>query len=369
MTYESALHALLHDSSPGILPGLERIETLLHHLGDPQNDYKVIHVCGTNGKGTVSALLARSLQAAGYTVGLFTSPYVDDYREQIQVNGHYIGKQDFADCFAALQGQGSAFEKLTAMMYLYFSRRRVDWAVVECGMGGKNDSTNVLAHPALCVFTSISLDHTAFLGNTVEEIAREKAGILKPGCCAVVYPEEPAQTVLQNICRRQGVACYSPPDQGDFRKNNFETARLALSLLGVSSIVPYPQLPGRLEKIGRFLLDGSHNPAAAKALARSLPAGQPITAVVAMMRDKDCEKYLQTVLPHCSRVIVTSCGEARSMPAEELHRIAERFCSDCVSVAAPQDALALAQQSAEDMILVCGSFYLCRALRKNILSL
>ena len=110
MTYESALHALLHDSSPGILPGLERIETLLHRLGDPQNDYKVIHVCGTNGKGTVSALLARSLQAAGYTVGLFTSPYVDDYREQIQVNGHYIGKQEFADCFAALQGQGSALK-------------------------------------------------------------------------------------------------------------------------------------------------------------------------------------------------------------------------------------------------------------------
>lgn len=369
MEYETALDALLHRSSPGILPGLDRIRALLHALGDPQNDYKVIHVCGTNGKGTVSALLARSLQNAGFTVGLFTSPYVEDYREQIQVNGRWISKQDFADCFAALQGEGSEFEKLTAMMYLYFSRRRVNWAVVECGMGGGGDATNVLAHPALCVFTSISLDHTAFLGSTVEEIAHEKAGILKPGCRAVIYPQEPARTVLQNACRDLGIACFSPSDQGDFRRKNYETARLALSLLGIEQVAPYPQLPARLERIGRFLLDGSHNPSAAAVLAQALPAGRNITAVVAMMRDKDCARYLETVLPRCSRVIVTSCGEARSMPEDALLQLAEKYCRDAVAAATPQAALALAQASLADIVLVCGSFYLCRALRKNILSL
>lgn len=369
MNYESALDALLHRSSPGILPGLERIENLLQRLGNPQNDYKVIHVCGTNGKGSVSALLARSLQQAGFNVGLFSSPYVEDYREQIQVNGQFISRQDFADCFSALQGEGSEFEKLTAMMYLYFSRRHVDWAVVECGLGGRGDATNVLTHPTLCVFTSISLDHTAFLGNTVEEIAREKAGILKPGCRAVIYPGEPACSVLQSICREKGIACFVPQDFGNYRQNNYETARLALSLVGVTDVAPYPQLPARLEKIGRFLLDGSHNPSAAKVLEQSIPTGQKITAVVAMMRDKDCVRYLQTVLPHCNQVIVTDCGEARSMPCAELLEIAGRFCSNCSSAPTPQAALARAQKTTADLILICGSFYLCRAVRKNILNL
>ena len=164
MNYDESLNLILNKMSLGIMPGLARISTLLDKMGNPQDSIKIIHIAGTNGKGTVAKTISDNLISAGYKTGLFTSPWITDYREQIQINSQSISRSDFArykdnDC--------SEFEFLTAVMYKYFCDENVDYAVVECGMGGSGDATNVEKINALSVITSVSLDHTNFLGNTV----------------------------------------------------------------------------------------------------------------------------------------------------------------------------------------------------------
>ena len=189
MTYEAAIQLIKQKQSLGVQPGLSRMLAAMEKTGNVQNKLQVIHVAGTNGKGTVCAAVADGLRRAGYRGGVFSSPWVTDFREQITVDGRMIPKQDFADCVEVFAKEPlTEFELITAVMYLYFYRSGVDYAVVECGMGGAGDCTNVLAHPTVCAFAKVALDHTAFLGDTVEAIAREKSGIIKPGCPVAVPP-------------------------------------------------------------------------------------------------------------------------------------------------------------------------------------
>lgn len=360
MIYDEALNFILGKQSLGIMPGLTRITNLLETMGNPQNDIKIIHIAGTNGKGTVAKTINNALINAGNKVGLFSSPWIDNYREQIQINNEFISKEEFASYVAKYKDNDcTEFEFLTAIMYKYFADSKVDYAVVECGMGGKGDSTNV-EESNISVITSISLDHTAFLGNTVERIAEEKSGILRKNSTCVLYPNSDVEHIFEDKCKK----LFKVKEYGDFKKNNLATANAVLELLGVPTVEQCAELPARQEYIGSVMLDGAHNKNGAQALEPYLPSGN-VTAVIGMMKDKDVDGYLSIIAPHLNRIITTTPDNPRSMPADELKLLAQKYCNDVVAVDSSNEAVALAKQD-KNFKLVCGSFYLAREVRNLI---
>lgn len=360
MIYDEALNFILGKQSLGIMPGLTRIINLLETMGNPQNDIKIIHIAGTNGKGTVAKTINNALINAGNKVGLFSSPWIDDYREQIQINNEFISKEEFASYVAKYKDNDcTEFEILTAIMYKYFADSKVDYAVVECGMGGKGDSTNV-EESNISVITSISLDHTAFLGNTVERIAEEKSGILRKNSTCVLYPNPDVEHIFEDKCKK----LVKVKEQGNFKKNNLATANAVLELLGVPIVEQCAELPARQEYVGSVMLDGAHNKNGAQVLEPYLPNGN-VTAVIGMMKDKDVDGYLSIIAPHLNKIITTTPENPRSMPAEELKQLAQKYCNDVVAVDSSNEAVALAKQD-ENFKLVCGSFYLAREVRNLI---
>lgn len=360
MIYDEALNFILGKQSLGIMPGLTRITNLLETMGNPQNDIKIIHIAGTNGKGTVAKTINNALINAGNKVGLFSSPWIDNYREQIQINNEFISKEEFASYVAKYKDNDcTEFEFLTAIMYKYFADSKVDYAVVECGMGGKGDSTNV-EESNISVITSISLDHTAFLGNTVERIAEEKSGILRKNSTCVLYPNSDVEHIFEDKCKK----LFKVKEYGDFKKNNLATANAVLELIGVPTVEQCAELPARQEYVGSVMLDGAHNKNGAQALEPYLPNGK-VTAVIGMMKDKDVDGYLSIIAPHLDRIITTTPENPRSMPAEELKQLAQKYCKDVVAVDSSNEAVALAKQD-ENFKLVCGSFYLAREVRNLI---
>lgn len=226
MTYGETMDWIQQIGKSGIILGLERMEELLNRLGRPEQDLKMIHVAGTNGKGSVCTFIAAILEAAGYKVGRYISPTLYDYRERIQINGVYIEPEDLAggmseirEICEAMAAEGmempTVFEVETALGFWYFKKKGCDFVVLETGMGGRLDSTNAAAHPILSVITSISMDHMAQLGNTLSAIAFEKAGILKPGTPAVIAPQKPeAMAVLLEQCREKHIS----PETGDWNR-------------------------------------------------------------------------------------------------------------------------------------------------------
>ena len=360
MIYDEALNFILGKQSLGIMPGLTRIINLLETMGNPQNDIKIIHIAGTNGKGTVAKTINNALINAENKVGLFSSPWIDDYREQIQINNVFISKEEFASYVDKYKDNDcTEFEFLTAIMYKYFADSKVDYAVVECGMGGKGDSTNV-EESNISVITSISLDHTAFLGNTVERIAEEKSGILRKNSTCVLYPNSDVEHIFEDKCKK----LFKVKEYGDFKKNNLATANAVLELIGVPTVEQCAELPARQEYVGSVMLDGAHNKNGAQALEPYLPNGK-VTAVIGMMKDKDVDGYLSIIAPHLNRIITTTPENPRSMPAEELKQLAQKYCKDVVAVDSSNEAVALAKQD-ENFKLVCGSFYLAREVRNLI---
>ena len=236
----------------GSRPGLTRVRELLHRLGDPQDGLQFVHIAGTNGKGSTAAMLASILRAAGYTTGLFTSPYLERFAERMQVNGAPVPDAEFAavcemlqPCIAAMDDPPTEFELVTAAAMLWFRRRGCDVVVLEVGLGGRLDATNVIAAPACAVITNIGLDHTEILGGTLAQIAREKAGILKPGTCAVSYPQAPeVRSVLREICAQRGIplteadasTIVSLTDSVDGQTFTYRGTEYALPLLGAHQL-------------------------------------------------------------------------------------------------------------------------------------
>ena len=344
----------------GCIPGLEPEIAVCRFFSDPQNKIKTIHIAGTNGKGTVAKTINNALIDSGYKVGLFSSPWIDDCREQIQINNEFISEEDFAFYVDKYKDNDcTEFEFLTAIMYKYFADSKVDYAVVECGMGGKGDSTNV-EQSNISVITSISLDHTAFLGNTVERIAEEKSGILRKNSTCVLYPNSDVEHIFDGKCKK----LVKVKEQGNFKKNNLATANAVLELLGVPTVEQCAELPARQEYIGNVMLDGAHNKNGAQALEPYLPNGK-VTAVIGMMKDKDVDGYLSIIAPHLNRIITTTPDNPRSMPAEDLKHLAQKYCKDVVAVDSSNEAVALAKQD-ENFKLICGSFYLAREVRNLI---
>lgn len=393
---------------------MDRIGRLLDRLGNPQNDFKSVHVAGTNGKGSVCAMVESALRTAGYRVGLFTSPYLVDFRERIRVDREILSEDLIAGLYETVMEQETMleqagfepvneFELVTALGFLAFSRAHVEFAVVEVGLGGRCDATNILPAPEVCCVTPVSLDHTAVLGDTVSQIAREKAGIIKPGRPVVIArQEESALRVLESEAKTQKSLCIrtSEPElisygiQGiTFRYNRevltvpllgryqMDNAAAAWEVCKVLGLPPkdvkdgFAQVcwPGRLQFISGqpdMLIDAGHNPAGITALCETLDEllpGRGIIAVMAMMRDKDHNACIPMVASRCRCLIATTVGLPRSLPPEEL---AEEVHERCETRIAPSvsEGICLAKVLAKngEVVLVCGSVYAAGEALKTI---
>lgn len=408
----------------GIRPGMERIRALCTALGNPQEKLKVIHVAGTNGKGSTSTMISNILRKSGYNTGLFISPYVSDFRERIQYNGNMIEKKELAECVEkvkdiidelSLKGiQPTEFEALTATAFLYFERKKCDFVVLEVGLGGRLDSTNVINAPFVSVITSISFDHTAILGDTIEEIASEKCGIIKFGAETVAYPfqDEKAMQIIRNTCETKcnslripdidsltvgeekidgtdveykGIS-YKLPLAGKHMVYNSITAIEAVKSLGRFNIdisdelirngIGSSVMPARTELIKKkpvIILDGGHNEGCAQALAdyiRKHIEGKRIIMVSSLMADKDYESYLRTVLPFAETFIATKADVPRALSSDELMKTASAYCKNCFDIAEPEKAVkaAINITQPDDALIICGSFYLAGEIREYLLN-
>ncbi len=368
MTYQEAIDYIENFTWSRTRLGLGRTLELLGRLGDPQKKLRFVHITGSNGKGSTCAMLDSILRRSGYVTGLYTSPYVCDFNERIQVNGENISEADLASITGevrlaadAMEDHPSQFELVTAIAFVYFLRRQCDIVVLEVGMGGALDSTNAIDAPLVAAFTNIGLEHTEYLGSTIEEIAATKGGIIKPGCRVVCYDSDPrSNAVIENICKEKNV---------DFRLADFDLIRpishdltgqrfmrenneYELPLLGAHQLknaeVVFEIVDGlrhlgfdisdrdvyeglkNVRWIARFdvllhdpvfILDGGHNPQCAMALRTVLDDYLPevrLTFLMGVLADKDYSQMIDTVAPRAARFICVTPQSPRALSAEAL---------------------------------------------------
>ena len=405
------LYALGNELRPGAKFGLARMQTLLAELGNPERGQKFIHVAGTNGKGSTCAMIANALRLAGYRTGLYTSPHLVQPTERIQVDGQPLPPDDFVRAFeiihaaaeklletGSLDAHPSYFETVTAMAFVTF-RERCDVAVLEVGLGGRLDATNVVT-PRLSVITPVSFDHESFLGNSLESIASEKAGILKPGV-PVVLATQPAQAERVITQRANELACkfmraadaqvsnvsataqsstftldgfeYHCALAGRHQIENATTAILSCSQWGLDRAYIQAGLknvtwPGRLELISRqpdFILDGAHNPTGAAALGayiREFCHGRRVWMVFGSMRDKAVEEMSAELFPLAECVILTAPSFPRALRPEAILAVTEH--SNARIAPSVSDAIAIAQQAPSDaVVFFAGSLFLVGEVR------
>ncbi len=414
MTYQEALDYLTSLGRFGIKLGLERTEALLHELGDPQDLFQGVHVAGTNGKGSVCAMVAGVLQAAGYRVGLMPKPHLISYTERIQVDQRPIAEADFAALLTELQpvinkvaselGPPTEFEILTSAALYFFARAGIDLLVCEVGLGGRLDSTNVL-DLGVSVITNIALDHTQHLGSTLEAIAAEKAGILKPDSLAITGAQPPALAVIEAKARDQqipllrlgqeievaaidkdwaGVQATITTPAGTYRDLRIPLLGLhqadnaALAVASIDALrsrgwdisdgalrdgLARTHWPGRLEVIDRnpiVLVDGAHNPAGLErslAAVQKLAKGRPLVIVFGAMRDKDLPSMLALLQSVNVPVIFSRIDWHRAAPPTAL---AKQFSGQSETAESSAEALSRAREKAgrDGIVFVCGSLYL-----------
>jgi len=412
-----------YEQIPGISyaqPGysLRHVEELLNRMGDPQLAAGTIHIAGTKGKGSVAAMIAQVLSDSGYKTGLYTSPHLHTLRERISVDGSLISEAEFAAAMAEVKPfiesmkhdsafrQLTYFEALTALAFAYFQKKQVDFQVLEVGLGGRLDATNV-ARPVICIITPISLDHTQILGNSLEEIAREKAGIIKSGCWVVFSPQpEEAASVITDICRekeakvvqvgkdvtwhkiggdlhRQSLVIkgrtskyqVSIPLLGDFQLENavvavatleiLASAGFAISAADIAQGLARVKWPGRfqiLQQHPTVLVDGAHNVASMRRLMSNIKSYfsyKRIFLVFGTSCDKDIPGIINELVALSPQVIVTRTAHSRAAPlstlvAEFTKRGIEPEIRETVAEAISR-ALSLADRT--DIICVIGSLF------------
>ena len=395
--------------------GLDSMTLFMERLGRPQSDLPCIHIAGTNGKGSVAATLRTILSKAGYKVGVYTSPHLSSVRERFRINDTFISQDDFARHATRIievlgRDQITYFEFTTALAFLWFAEQQVDFVLLEVGMGGRLDATNIVT-PLVSIITNIAMDHEAYLGTTLAEIAAEKAGIIKAGIPVVSGVTEPAAAVIRRVAAAvqaplftlgvdfamlqelggkltyQGLAitcpCLSLGLRGGYQADNTALALAGLELLGekalavneevVRGALPEVRWPGRLEffpdcsfqgKARSVLLDGAHNPAGVESLKSALGSDfgyDQLIMVWASMGDKDFHSCVGTIAPLCQRLIFTRPESARSAtPAQLLLTIPESAREQCLTSSSVEKALVLAYDLAgpNDLICVAGSLYL-----------
>ena len=401
------LEYISQEKFQGFKPGFDRVEALLEKLGHPEKKLRFVHVAGTNGKGSVCACISSILTRAGYRTGLYTSPYVICWNERVQVDGRYISDGEFADAVAVLgpaaetmEDPPSQFELETALALWYFAEKNCDFAVLEVGMGGAWDATNVIPAPEAAVLCAIALDHTAVLGSTVAEIAGVKAGIIKPGCDVVSYGnEEAAEAVISEVCREKGCRHFRPdfgrlrvreqsltgvcfdyggredlflPLAGTYQPKNaalaMETAEVlrrrgfAVPESAIREGLRDVRWPGRFELLRHdplFILDGSHNPQGMEATVESLRAffpGKKLWFLMGIMADKDVHSVARLLGPLAAGFAAVEPPNPRAMKAEELAALLEE------ETGAPALPFPTIQEGVDWVLRQAGKDGVCAAL-------
>ncbi len=423
LQYEETIDYLYSLTGLGIRPGLESTEALLEMLGNPESALPVVHIAGTNGKGSTAAMIESVLREAGYRAGLFTSPHLTRFNERIALGGAHISDNDFVHVASVVKEarerlkrergwEPTFFEVSTVMALLYFRDKKADLAVIETGLGGRLDATNTVT-PLLSIITNIDVDHSAHLGSTVEHIAREKAGIIKAGSpliCgelgsgAAAVITQRAREVKCGVLKRLGHEfTYEPGPQGGFNYfgqktvikdvelglcglYQYKNAAVALAGLEILS-ESYPAIteqamreglrrvtwPGRFESLSAaptVILDCAHNPAGASAFAAAvreyfteLP---PITLVTGISEDKDIGGILAHLLPMARRVILTEAALERAAPVAMLQKKALSIRADCESRPTVRSAITSALQGLArgEVLLIAGSVFVAGEARE-----
>ncbi len=380
--------------------GLDRITEVMSKLGNPQNDFKSIHIAGTNGKGSVCTFVSSALTASGYKVGKFVSPYITDFCERIQINDKHIGRDDLCRLSQKVIDTGVAlteFEFITAVGLLYFSENKIDIAVVETGLGGRFDATNILPVPLVSVITKIGLDHTAILGDTIEQITAEKCGIIKDNTVITTYAqpqkalsvikkysdnliipktdllEKVDVSLLGNSFVYDGVE-YNTSLGGNFQIENALTAIVVLKNCGlniceadIKAGLKNAFLPARLEVVSLnplIVVDGAHNPDGAEVFSQALKENQNSTAIIGVMKDKNYNEVMQKTLPLVKNVICVTPNVPRALSADELSAVVKQYCDNVFVEENFDEAIALAKQKCDGKpIFVYGSLYLASQMR------
>lgn len=424
MNYISLIEEL---KKRGSVPGLDAIEGLLEELGHPEDNLKVVHIAGTNGKGSIFAYLSSILIAAGFKVGRYISPTISCYEERFQINGEYITKDKLARLYNIVEEamkreeektdlKPTLFEVETAISFLYFKEEKVDYALIEVGMGGRMDATNVIRHPELTVISSISYDHQAFLGDTLEEIAWQKAGIIKESC-PVILSENSDEVckVIEQEATKKKVKCIEiePTDyevlsetpygstflwkeqryetklpgrhqvsnavtalaaseylfRKDYEKNNARKAiAKKLDEMNVKSAqqggIIRTCWPGRLEVLKKeplFYRDGAHNPDGAKKLAAFLQkyfTNKKIIYIMGVLKDKEYKKMLRYLMPMAKEVYVFKPKNERGLSAQILADTIKEVADVSVTIESDVNAAvfrALDTAKPDDVLVACGS--------------
>lgn len=412
MDYQQSRAYIRESEKYGSVLGLANMQEMMRRLGNPQDDLQYVHVGGTNGKGSVIAYLYTTLSRAGYRVGRYISPTLYSYRERMETAGSPVSRQKFAEyltkvaeVIAEMTREGlphpTPFEIETAVAFLFFKDEKCDLVLLEVGMGGNLDATNIIRNTKLAVLASISMDHQAFLGNTLAEIAEKKAGIIKPGCIAVSTAQrEEAAQVIREICSREGAELTeTEPEEAEFLSESCtgqtfryrgeiyevslagvcqkENAVLALEALDALQRCGYPTALGiRQEGLkhthwnGRFtvihekplwVVDGAHNPAAADMLAASVRhyfKDKKIYYIMGVFRDKDYRSVIEKTHAYAEKILtIQTPGNPRALPAEELAQTIREYHRDVQAYSSIRDAVkdAFAFAGEQDVVIAFGS--------------
>ncbi|WP_291568953.1 MULTISPECIES: bifunctional folylpolyglutamate synthase/dihydrofolate synthase [unclassified Clostridium] len=432
MNYDEAIKYIKETAKFGSKYGLDRTEKILEFLGNPHKHIKTIHVAGTNGKGSTTAMLTSILMEAGYNVGSYISPYIEEFEERIQINRNNIPKEELAEVVTEVSKAVSKvvdlgyvnpteFEIITCAGFLYFHKKNIDYALIEVGLGGRLDSTNVIT-PILSIISSISLDHTQILGDTLDKIAYEKAGIIKEKVPVVLFPqEEVAEDVIEKTCKEKNSKLIKVPrDISEYvavTSNTLEGKEIKtqqinlkneyidsyeLSLLGKhqilnSTVVVYAarelmnlgvkiskdniinglksvQWPGRLEIMKNnplVVIDGAHNIDGIKKLTESIDLYfkyNKLILILGILADKQVEDMIKTIAPKAERIISVTPHSDRAELAEDLKIEIEKLGVSCEAIDSYEEAYrkALSYCNDDDLLLISGSLYMIGDMRKII---
>lgn len=429
MNYNEAMEYLDNAAMFGMNFGLERTINILKHLGNPQDKIKCIHIAGTNGKGSTTAMISSVLRESGYKVGMHTSPYIEVFEERIQINNKNIPKERLAEIITKVRaavdlldtakiGVPTYFELVSCAAFLYFCEEKVDFAVIEVGLGGRLDSTNVMV-PELSIITSISYDHMNILGNTLGEIAGEKAGIIKENVPVIAYPnDDEVMEVIKNKCEEMvseliiadkigelvkiikgentipyQIACIDTvknkyelklPLLGEHQIKNATVAICALeklsevgyeiTLKSILNGINKVTWPGRLEVLKEspmVVIDGAHNLGGIKALAENTKkyfSYNNMVLILGILADKQVEEMIKTIVPMASKVITVTPNNNRAESNVELMDIIKKYNENCEAIDNYEEAYkkGLSYCSEDDLLLISGSLYMIGDMRKII---
>lgn len=378
--YEKAVNLLTSQGKFYINLGLERITAILDLIGNPQDKLKCIHVAGTNGKGSVCSIISTILTDAGYKTGLFTSPHLFKYTERIKIDGKEIDEDVFADKIFKIQKLSekngihlTEFEILTAVMFEYFAENNVDYAVVEVGLGGKYDSTNVIKKPVCSIITTIDLDHTERLGNTIEKIAEEKSGIIKPNCPVIAAKNNKGIKIIKSHTAEGQLIfaknySYELSLQGNYQKENLNLAMTAVNLIlpnldenVIKNALKHVVHHGRFEyfKDKKVLIDGAHNPNGIKVLRENLDIyfkNVNLRFVFGCLKNKDYTKMVDLLFKEGDEIYFNHFGHKNSATYEELSSVCKY----------PSKEYKGKLPDFNGITVVCGSLYMIKEVEEDL---